>query len=89
MCSLVVAKVFAIELVDCCVRAIFVAVERHACSRSSSRPESIVRVAIVAIERSRSSSRSIKSFAIIVAVKLLVHVTFVAAELFFRDHRRD
>jgi hypothetical protein len=78
---LVVTKVFAIKLVDCCVHAIFVAVEWCACSRSALRPESIVRVTIIAIEHLISSSQSIKSFAIIVAVKLLVRATFVAAEL--------
>ena len=95
---LVVTKVIAIGLVDSCVHAIFIAVEPRACSRSSSRLESIVCATIVAIKCLPLSSRSIKSFAIIGAVKLLVCVTFVAAELALswslswlnvRDHLRD
>ena len=81
MHSLAVVKVFTIGLVDCCVRAIFIAVKRHACSRSSTRPESIIRMTIVAIKRLRLSLQLIKSFAIIIAVELLVRMTFVAAEL--------
>jgi hypothetical protein len=81
MRSLVVVKVFAIKLVDCCVHAIFIAVEWRACLRSSLRPESIVHMTIVMIEHLRSSLQSIKSFMIIVAVKLLAHATIIAAEL--------
>jgi hypothetical protein len=76
-----VAKVFVIKLVDCCVRTIFIAVKRHACLRSTSQPESIIHATIIAIESSQSSLQSIKSFAIIVMVELLVYVTIIPGEL--------